>query len=426
MGVGGDTLNFWERLKSVFATKNEYVDLNNPALAEWLGINTDSTTYKGKNSLKQATVYACIKILSESVSKLPLKIYQENEGIRKAKDHYLYPLLKLRPNPYMSAIDFWKCVEVQRNIYGNAYVWMDIGKRGKDAGKIRGLYPVDATKVQIYVDEAGLMSDKNKIYYVITDNIGKQYKVNSDEILHFKGFTYDGIVGLSPIEYLKQIIENAGSASEFLNNSFKSGMQVKGIVHYIGDLNPDAEKRFREKFEQMANGLKNANKIALLPIGYKFEPISLTMADAQFIENTQLTIKQIATAFGIKNHQLNDLDRATHSNIVEHQREFYIDTLLPILTMYEQELTYKMMLQKEIEAGYYIKFNVDAILRSDIKTRYEAYRMGIQSGFITPNEVRAMEEREPLEGGDKLIVNGNMMPLQIAGIQYQKEKKGGD
>jgi HK97 family phage portal protein len=172
----------------------------------------------------------------------------------------------------------------------------------------------------------------------------------------------------------------------------------------------------------MANGLKNANKVALLPIGYQFQPISLTMADAQFIENTQLTIKQIATAFGIKNHQLNDLDRATHTNIVEQQREFYIDTLLPILTMYEQELTYKLFLQSEIEQGYYVKFNVDAILRSDIKTRYEAYRVGIQSGFITPNEARAMEEKEPLEGGDRLLVNGNMMPIEMAGEQY---KKGG-
>lgn len=413
-------MKFWDKFKNMFIPKNETITIDNPALLEWLGIET--TDYKGKNALKQATIYTCIKILSDSIAKLPLKIYQESEGIRKAKDHYLYPLLKLRPNPYMTSIDFWKCIETQRNLYGNAYVWIEYAKRGKNAGKIIGLYPIDATKVQIYVDEKGILNSNNKIYYIVTDNVGNQYKVMPEEILHFKGFTYDGIVGLSPIEYLKILVENAGSATEFLNNSFKNGMQVKGIVHYIGDLNPDAERIFREKFEQMANGLKNANKVALLPIGYKFEPISLTMADAQFIENTQLTIKQIATAFGIKNHQLNDLDRATHTNIVEQQREFYIDTLLPILTMYEQELTYKLFLQSEIEQGYYAKFNVDAILRSDIKTRYEAYRVGIQSGFITPNEVRAMEEKEPLEGGDKLLVNGNMMPIEMAGEQY---KKGG-
>ncbi|KXZ40016.1 phage portal protein, HK97 family [Alkalithermobacter thermoalcaliphilus JW-YL-7 = DSM 7308] len=413
-------MEFWNRFKNLFKTKNEVVNIDNPALLEWLGIETNDL--KGKNALKQATVYACVKILSDSIAKLPLKVYQENEGIRKAKDHYIYPLLKLRPNPYMSAIDFWKCVETQRNIYGNAYVWVEYAKRGKNAGKIIGLYPIDTTKVQMYVDEKGVINSQNKIYYVVTDNLGNQYKVMPDEMLHFKGFTYDGIVGISPIEYLKMLIENAGSSTEFLNNSFKNGMQVKGIVHYIGDLNLEAERKFREKFEQMANGLKNANKVALLPIGYRFEPISLTMADAQFIENTQLTIKQIATAFGIKNHQLNDLDRATHTNIVEQQREFYVDTLLPILTMYEQELTYKLFLQREIEQGYYVKFNVDAILRSDIKTRYEAYRVGIQSGFITPNEARAMEEKEPFEGGDKLLVNGNMIPVEMAGEQY---KKGG-
>lgn len=417
-------MNFWSRFKNVLRPKNEVVNIDNPALLEWLGIETSD--YKGKNALKQATVYACIKILSESIAKLPLKIYQESEGIRKAKDHYLYPLLKLRPNPYMSAIDFWKCIETQRNLYGNAFVWIEYAKKGRNTGKIIGLYPIDSTKVQIYIDEKGILNSNNKVYYVVTDNLGNQYKVMPEEMLHFKGFTYDGIIGLSPVEYLKMLVENAGSATEFLNNSYKNGMQVKGIVHYVGDLNPEAERKFREKFEQMANGLKNANKVALLPIGYQFQPISLTMADAQFIENTQLTIKQIATAFGIKNHQLNDLDRATHTNIVEQQREFYIDTLLPILTMYEQELTYKLFLQSEIEQGYYVKFNVDAILRSDIKTRYEAYRVGIQSGFITPNEARAMEEKEPLEGGDRLLVNGNMMPIEMAGKQYEKGGGNGE
>lgn len=405
--------------------KNETtVSLNDTAFLEWLGLTADdSFNATGKNALKEATVYACIRILSEAVAKLPLKIYQEKDGIRKAKDHYLYNLLKLRPNPYMSAIDFWKCIETQRNLHGNAYVWIEVPKRGRNAGKITGLYPIDATKVQIYVDDKGILNSQNKLYYVVTDNTGQQYKVMPDEMLHFKGLTYDGIVGISPIEYLRKIVENAGNSTIFLNNSLKNGMQVKGIVHYIGDLSPQAEQIFREKFEQMSSGLKNANKIALLPIGYKYEPISMTLADAQFLETTQLTIKQIASAFGIKNHQLNDLDRATHTNIVEQQREFYIDTLLPILTMYEQELTYKLFLPSEIEQGYYVKFNVDAILRSDIKTRYEAYRIGIQSGFLTPNEARAMEEREALPGGDQLLVNGNVVPIEQAGAAY---RKGGD
>src|SRR5690606_24990440 len=157
---------------------------------------------------------------------------------------------------------------------------------------------------------------------------------------------------------------------------------------------------------------------------YKFEPIALTLQDAQFLENTQLTIRQIAAAFGIKMHQLNDLSRATYNNTTEQQKEFYTDTLQPILTGYEQELTYKLFLDEEIENGFFVRFNADAILRADIKSRYDAYRLAIQSGFLTPNEVRELEEREPKEGGDQLIVNGNMVPLTEVGAAYRL--KGGD
>ena len=401
----------------------DVIDINDRRLLEMLGVEVDEISYRGKNALKEATVYACIRILADAVGKLPVKVYQDGEGTQTTSEHYLTPLLKIRPNPWMSSRDFFKCLEVQRNTYGNAYAWLDVATVGRNAGKVQGLYPLDSTKITIYIDNSGLLPGKGSLWYVYTGEDGKQYKLRPDELLHIKGLTFDGIVGMTPLEQLKSTIENAGAASQYLNNSFKTGLQTKGIIHYVGDLSPDAQKTFREKFESMASGLKNANRVSLLPIGYQFQPLSLTMADAQFIENTQLTIKQIATAFGVKNHQLNDLDRATHTNISEQQREFYIDTLMDILTGYEQELTYKLFTQKELDEGYYIKFNVNAILRADPKTRYEGYRIAIQSGFLTANEVRALEELEAKEGGDRLLINGNMMPIEMAGEQY---RKGGD
>ncbi|WP_231272625.1 phage portal protein [Clostridium botulinum] len=395
---------------------SEEISIDDKKLLEWLGINVDDINVQGKNSLKQATVFGCLRVLSDTVSKLPIKIYQNKNGIKKVVDHYLGPLLKLRPNPYMSASDFWKCVEVQRNIYGNAYVALDFNNRGQ----ITGLYPLDSSKMKVYVDDVGLLNSANKIWYIYTDNLGHQIKFRSDELLHFKGLTTDGLIGLSVIDQLKHLIQNGKSSEEYINKFFKNGLQVKGLVQYVGDLNPSAEQTFIENFERMSSGLKNAHRIAMLPIGYQFQPISQKLVDAQFLENTQLTIRQIAAMFGVKMHQLNDLDRATHTNIAEQQRGFYIDTLQSILTMYEQELIYKLFLNTEIRKGYYIKFNVDAILRADIKTRYESYRIGIQGGFITANEVRQLEEKEALPGGDKLLVNGNMMPIEMAGEQYKK------
>jgi HK97 family phage portal protein len=389
-------------------------------LMTFLGIASDDLNVHGKNALKEIVVYVCIKILSDTMSKLPCKIYQDSGGIRKATDHYLYPLLKLRPNPYMSASDFWKCLEGQRNIYGNSYAWLDFVQNGKNAGKVQGIYPLDSTRMRIYVDDVGLLSSRNSIWYVYTDNMGNQYKLKSTDLLHFKGLTTDGLVGISPIEALKNSIENAAAAEQFLNNSFKNGMQTAGIINYVGDLSPQAEQTFREKFEKMSSGLANANRISLLPIGFTYQPIAIKLTDAQFLENTQLTERQIAAAFGIKLHQINDLEKASYASTSEANREFYVDTLMAILTMYEQELTYKLFLPQEIMAGYYIKFNADVILRGDIKTRYEAYATAIQNGIKTPNEVRALEEDPPLEGGDQLLLNGNMIPATMAGNQYNK------
>lgn len=385
-------------------------------LLTYYGIPVDSFEILPSTALKVIVVYICIKILSDTMSKLPCKIYQDNGGIRKATDHYLYPLLKLRPNPYMSASDFWKCLEVQRNLYGNSYVWIDF----TDTGRIAGLYPLNSAKMQIFVDDVGLISSKNSVWYIYTDDAGNQYKIQSHDLLHFKGLTTNGLVGLNPIETLKLNIDNAAAAGQFLNNSYKNGLQTAGIIHYVGDLSEQAEETFRQKFEKMANGLKNANRVSLLPIGFTYEPIALRLTDAQFLENVQLTEREIAAAFGIKLHQLNDLTKTSYASTSEANREFYVDTLMAILNMYEQELTYKLFLPKEILSGYYVKFNADVILRADIKTRYEAYAIAIQNGIKTPNEVRALEEDPPLEGGDQLLLNGNMIPATMAGDQYKK------
>lgn len=397
--------------------REQSVGLNDRALLELLGIEVDEVSVRGTNALKEATVYACIKILSEALGKLPLKVYRETErGIEKATDHYLYPILKSRPNPYMTASDFFRTIEAQRNVFGNAYVAMEVETEGRNSGRIKALWPIDARHVQIWVDERGLLSTKNRIWYVVSVG-GRQYRLDPDEVIHLKALTLDGVVGISPIEYLRYLVEAGASATKYVRDFFRQGLQAKGIVHYTGDLNSEAEQRFRQRFEQMASGLKNFHRVALLPIGYQFQPLQVSMADAQFREIVEhLTIRQIANAFGVKMHQLNDLSRATHTNIEQQQKQFYADTLQAILTQYEQELTYKLFTEAEIEAGYYVKFNVDSIVRSDIQTRYRAYQIGIQGGFLKPNEVRAWEELPPEPGGDVLYVNGAMRPLnELAG-----------
>ena len=192
------------RIKNIFRAKADTtpktIEVNDRRLLEMLGINVDELNFRGENALKEATVFACIRILADSIGKLPVKVYKQNSTV----DHYLTPLLKTRPNPWMSARDFFKALEVKRHLYGNAYAWLEFETKGKNAGKITGIYPLDSSKVEIYIDDIGLLPGKGRLWYVYKDNKGTEYRIDPDEILHFKGLTSDGIVGITPLPSLEK------------------------------------------------------------------------------------------------------------------------------------------------------------------------------------------------------------------------------
>lgn len=393
-----------EKINDFFKIKNETTTftLKDESIYDFLGIVPDEMDVSGLSALQEATVYACFRILTESVGKLPLKIYKDS---RKVSDHYLSPLIKMRPNPLMSAIDFLKVMEFQRLLTGNAFAYIERDHNGR----VTGLYPIKSDGFQLLVDDKKIT--KKNLWYIHPE---KNIKIKSEDMIHIKAMSADGLVGLSPIEYLSGTIKNAKSGQDYITKFFTSGMQSKGIIHYTGDLNEDAEANFINKFEAMSNGLNNAHKVSLLPLGFQYESIKQKLTDAQFDETMNTTVRKISAAFGVKMHQLNELSRATHSNISEQQKEFYILTLQPILISYEQEFSYKLLGRSDL-TSYYLKFNVDAILRADIKTRFDAYHKSIQSGFKTPNEVRALEDDEPLPGGSRLYMNGNMIAIEDIG-----------
>ncbi|MDK0570245.1 phage portal protein [Clostridium perfringens] len=408
-------------LKNLFSKRSNYdedigVSLSDSNFWEKFGIKL-GFSISGKKALKENTVYICTKVRAESIGKLSLKVYKERE---EYKEHELYYLLKYKPNPLMNSINFWKCIEAQRTLKGNAYAYIERNKKGQ----VTGIYPIDSDNVTKVIDDNNFLSSLSKVWYVVTDNKGIKHKLYSDEILHFIGdITLDGLIGIAPLEYLKCTVENGRATQEFVNKFFKNGLSTKGVIQYVGDLDEKAKRTFRKEFESMSNGLENAHSVSLLPLGYQFQPLSLSMADAQFLENSKLTKREIAAAFGMKSYHLNDLERATFNNLTEQQKDFYITTLQPSLTNYEQEMQDKLFSQYETLKDVRVEFNVDTILRSDIKTRYESYRIGIQSGFLSPNEVRKKENLPAKEGGDELLANGNMIPIIMAGKQYLK---GGD
>ncbi len=414
-------MSIFNRLKREKRSEQQSTfNLSDVSLAEFLGI--DQSTVTNSNALKVATVWNCVRILSTNVAKLPLKLYDSKN---KAVNHPLYNLLKLRPNQFMSSSNFWKSIESNRALHGNAFAYIDYDSKGK----IRGLYPIDTNKVEVVIDDVGLLGNSSKVWYIVKLNNGKQAKFKHTEILHFLGdITINGVYGLSPIEYLKCTLENSKASETFINQYFKNGLQIKGVLKFIGDLNKEGQAAFLAGFKDMAHGLKNAGGVAVLPMGFELTPINVSLVDSQFLENSQLTMRQICSAFGIHSSQVNDLQKSSYSSLSEQNASFYTDTLMSILVGYEQELNYKLLLNQEIEMGLYFKFGVDAILRMNLKDRYEAYRTAINAGFLTINECRQLEDREALNEGDKLIINGNMIPVDMVGQQYinKTNPEGGD
>ncbi|MCH4891188.1 phage portal protein [Acidaminobacter sp. JC074] len=402
-----------------FGNKRTVMELNkdDDAILKALGINETANA-------KEATYFTCLRILSDSVSKISLEIIERNgDGIKKHYGHKLEKILNLKPNPYMSANDFWKAVEHQRNDQGNAVVLPFFNAR---TGVLEHLYPVDFKNVELWIDNKGILGDPDQFYYIIKDKLGNRYKYHPDDVLHFKGVTYDGMIGVPVKVVLASLIEGNKGAQDYVKNFMENGMFGSGTIQYTGDISDNSAKNLAEKLFENVKSVRNAGKIFPMPVGFQYQPMKLTMADAQFLELSQLSVRQIAGAFGIKLHQVNDLSKSSFSSISEQNREFYIDTLLAIFKMYECEMSYKLFHDHEIDKGFRVKFSVDNILRADIKTRYEAYRIAINAGFKTPNECRKLEGDPAVPEGDDLICNGNMQKVRDIGVFYKnKEGKSG-
>lgn len=396
-------------------------NVDDKELMEWLGISSRS-----KRLTSEATYFTCLKMLSETLGKMPIKYYQETDnGIIKAKSNDLHKLLSKRPNKIMTPSIFWATVENNRNHYGNAYVWIRrIFKRNKFGGRerIESLWVMPSSDVQVIIDDKGCYGDKGDIWYVYTDKTsGEQHIYPSKDVMHFKtSFSFDGITGLSVRDILKSTLEGGLESQNFMNNLYKGGLTARMALQYTGDLDPKLEKALLAKFEKYANGADNAGKIVPVPIGMQLQPLNVKLTDAQFFELKKYSALQIAGAMGIKPNQINDYEKSSYSNSESQQLSFYVDTELFIIKQYEEEINYKGQSEEEIEAGFYHKFNEKVILRADSKTQSETLTKYVNSGIYKSNEARRYLDMPEDPDGDLLMCNGNFIPLRDVGKQYSK------
>ena len=411
------------RLKNAylgFTGKGVYMDNGFAQLMEFLGIDT-----KNEKELSEATYFACMKILAESLGKMPLKLLRNTEGngVVAARDHPLYYVLKERPNRYMNSSTFWSTMEYNRNHYGNSYALI------RGSGADMKLYPLDEKKIQVYYDDARLLGNIPDIYYKYASG-ESFYTFGSEEILHFKtSNTFDGIKGISVREQLKNTIQGNLKAQSMQNKLYENGMTAKAVLQYTGNLNDANVKALVAGIERYASGdfaEEGIKNIIPLPLGFQMTPLNTKLADNQFIELKKYSALQIASAFGIKPNQIGDYTKSSYASAEAQQLSFYVDTLLYIIKQYEEELNYKLLTEEERKQGYHFKFNVSVILRADFKTQLETLGNAVSNGLYTPNEARSLLDLENKEGADELLCNGASIPVKYAGIQYMDNSEGGE
>lgn len=393
--------------------------LNGSGYRFMMGGSTSGKKVNERSAMQMTAVYACVRILSESIASLPVHLYQnESEGNKaKAVKHPLYHILHDEPNPEMTSFVFRETLMTHLLLWGNAY--SQIIRNGK--GEVIGLYPLMPNRMTVDRD-----SNAQIVYqYQMQDSDARTGKsgtvtLRPSEVLHVPGLGFDGLVGYSPIAMAKNAIGLSIATEEYGARFFANGATPGGILEFPGTVkNPES---IRESWNKGFSG-SNAHKVAILEEGMKYTPISISPEQAQFLETRKFQIDEIARIFRVPPHMVGDLEKSSFSNIEQQSLEFVKYTLEPWIIRWEQSLNRALLSETE-KSDYFVKFNVDGLLRGDYQSRMNGYAIGIQNGFMSPNDVRTLEclDLIPDElGGNKYMCNGNMIDIASVGNQYQTD-----
>ena len=367
-----------------------------------------------RSAMQLTAVYSCVRILAEAVAGLPLHVYRtDKSGSRvKAVDHPLYRILHDEPNPEMTSFIFRETLMTHLLLWGNAFA--QVIRNG--LGEVVALYPLMPDRMSVGRD---LVTHELYYEYQTTwDEPAGEYKtvrLSPADVLHVPGLGFDGLVGYSPIQMARNAIGLAQATEDYGASFFANGAAPGGVLEHPGTIKDPA--RVRDSWQQTFGGARNSNKIAVLEEGMKYTPIAVSPEQAQFLETRKFQINEIARIFRIPPHMIGDLDKSSFSNIEQQSLEFVKYTLDPWVIRFEQAIT-KTLLSAREKPSVFVKFNLEGLLRGDYQSRMEGYAVARQNGWMSANDIRELENLDRISaeaGGDLYLVNGNMLPLGLAG-----------
>jgi len=414
-------------LQSIFHSRDKPKNyLSSSFYSFFFGGTSSGKPVNETTAMQMTAVYSCVRILSEAVAGLPLNIYCYNDsgGKERALKHPLYRLLHDEPNPEMTSFAFRETLMSHLLLWGNAYAQVIRNARGE----VIALYPLMPDKMTVDRDNNG------RLFYLYQRGAEDARAVGSDrrvylppsDVLHIPGLGFDGLIGYSPIAMAKNAIGLAIATEEYGAKFFANGAAPSGVLEHPGTIKDP--QRVRDSWNAAYQGSANAHKIAVLEEGMKYTPIGISPEQAQFLETRKFQINEIARIFRVPPHMLADLEKSSFSNIEQQSLEFVKYTLDPWVVRWEQSMC-RVLLSESEKPAYFIKFNVDGLLRGDYASRMSGYATARQNGWMSANDIRELENLDrisPELGGDLYLINGAMTKLQDAGLFGSAQQKKED
>jgi HK97 family phage portal protein len=362
------------------------------------GVSASGVIVNPTNAMQAMAVYSCVKVLAESLGMLPFILGREalNGDMTPAKDHPLFELLRWQPNDYQSAVEFWEMIVVHLCLRGNAYAYVLRAR----SGRIVELIPMHPDMVNV------TMNAQNEVVYQATMGDGSMKVLDRSEILHIRGLTLNGWMGISPIAYARESIGLALATEKFGGQLFRNGAKMGGVLETPSKLSDVAYTRLRNSFDEATSG-ENAHKTALLEDGVKFSKISMSNDDAQFLDTRKYQRSEIAGLFRVPPHKIGDLEKATFGNIEEQNIQFITDAVQPLATRIEHAIR-RDLFSLDDRKSLCLRADMSELLRGNATSRAAFDASGILNGWMTRNEARKREGLNSLPGLDIPLMPLNM------------------
>lgn len=406
-------------LTKAYTAVGRVLRLTDPALYQWVG---GADSYSGKSvtpdtALQLAAAWACVRLISQTWGTLPVEVRVWDERAKAAvpsREHPLFGLLHDAPNADMSAVEFWSTMGVSLMTWGNAYAEIE-----RLMGRVVALSPLAPAALRIERQRDG------SLVYRYTETDGRRRDIPEENVLHIKGMSLDGIVGLSPVAQARHTLGLAMAADEAAGKLFANGMRSSGYVAAKEYLNEKQRADARVMLDNY-RGAENAGKTPILEGGWEFKAVSMAPQDVELLATRAFSVEEVARIYGVPPFMIGHTEKSTSwgTGLEQQMMMFHTLTLRPILKNAEYAIRRRLLTPSE-RGRVEVDFNVEGLLRADSAGRAEFLKVMVTCGIMTPNEARAKEGLAPLAGGDSLITQSNQVQLTRLGEVTSRRDLGG-